>query len=81
MQLVAELRMSKAISGQIESFLQGFYSYIPQALVQMFDEYELELLLSGLPQLDISDWKVGHKLLKTTLGHLSNKVLLHDWNL
>ena len=48
-QLVAELRMTKAIQRQIDSFLGGFHDYIPQSLVQMFDEYELELMLSGLP--------------------------------
>ena len=40
-QLVAELRMTKAIQPQIDSFLTGFHEFIPQALVQIFDEYEL----------------------------------------
>lgn len=57
-QLVTELRMTRAIQPQIESFLQGFHMYIPQALVQMFDEYELEIMLSGLPEIDIDDWKL-----------------------
>ena len=25
----------------------------------MFDEYELELMLSGLPEIDLEDWKVN----------------------
>lgn len=40
-QLVTELRMSRAIQPQIDSFLRGFHQYIPQALIQMFDEFEL----------------------------------------
>ena len=40
-QLVTERRMTHAILPQIESFLSGFHLYIPQKLVQMFDEYEL----------------------------------------
>ena len=40
-QLVTELRMTRAIQPQINSFLSGFHDFIPQALVQMFDEYEL----------------------------------------
>ncbi|CAI9718982.1 E3 ubiquitin-protein ligase HACE1 isoform X1 [Octopus vulgaris] len=56
-QLVTELRMTKAIQPQINSFLQGFHEYIPQSLVQMFNEYELELMLSGLPTIDLLDWK------------------------
>ena len=40
-QLVAELRMTKAIQPQIHAFLVGFNDYIPQSLVQIFDECEL----------------------------------------
>jgi hypothetical protein len=35
--------MTRAIQPQIDSFLSGFHEFIPQALVQMFDEYELVL--------------------------------------
>ncbi|VDI68237.1 E3 ubiquitin-protein ligase HACE1 [Mytilus galloprovincialis] len=56
-QLVTELRMTRAIQPQINSFLSGFHQYIPQSLIQMFDEYELELMLSGIPEIDISDWE------------------------
>lgn len=41
MQLVAEMRMTRAIRPQIESFLGGFHEFIPQSLVSLFDEYEL----------------------------------------
>ena len=40
-QLVTELRMTRAIHPQINSFLAGFHQFIPQSLVQMFDEFEL----------------------------------------
>ncbi|XP_006815383.1 E3 ubiquitin-protein ligase HACE1-like [Saccoglossus kowalevskii] len=40
-QLVTELRMTRAIQPQINSFLRGFHDFIPPALVQLFDEYEL----------------------------------------
>ncbi|XP_078322034.1 E3 ubiquitin-protein ligase HACE1-like isoform X2 [Crassostrea virginica] len=56
-QLVTELRMTRAIQPQIDSFLSGFHEFIPQALVQMFDEFELELMLSGLPEINIEDWR------------------------
>ncbi|XP_033741126.1 E3 ubiquitin-protein ligase HACE1-like [Pecten maximus] len=58
-QLVTELRMTRAIQPQIESFLSGFHAFIPQSLVQMFDEYELELMLSGLPEICVDDWKAN----------------------
>uniref|UniRef100_A0A8C4X271 HECT-type E3 ubiquitin transferase n=1 Tax=Eptatretus burgeri TaxID=7764 RepID=A0A8C4X271_EPTBU len=56
-QLVTELRMTRAIQPQINAFLQGFHQFIPPSLVQLFDEYELELLLSGMPEIDIDDWE------------------------
>lgn len=56
-QLVTELRMTRAIQPQIESFLSGFHKFIPARLIRMFDEYELELLLSGIPEIDLNDWK------------------------
>ncbi|XP_074902786.1 E3 ubiquitin-protein ligase HACE1 isoform X7 [Buteo buteo] len=40
-QLVTELRMTRAIQPQINAFLQGFHMFIPPSLIQLFDEYEL----------------------------------------
>ncbi|KAM8735360.1 E3 ubiquitin-protein ligase HACE1 isoform X1 [Acanthopagrus latus] len=55
-QLVTELRMTRAIQPQINAFLHGFHTFIPASLIQLFDEYELELLLSGMPEIDVQDW-------------------------
>uniref|UniRef100_A0AAQ5YLU8 E3 ubiquitin-protein ligase HACE1 n=2 Tax=Amphiprion TaxID=80969 RepID=A0AAQ5YLU8_AMPOC len=55
-QLVTELRMTRAIQPQINAFLLGFHTFIPPSLIQLFDEYELELLLSGMPEIDVQDW-------------------------
>jgi hypothetical protein len=37
--------MTRAIQPQIDSFLSGFHQYIPQSLIQMFDEFELVNLI------------------------------------
>ena len=37
------------------AFLSGFYEVIPKELIGIFDEQELELLISGLPTVDIDD--------------------------
>lgn len=37
--------------------LLGFHDIVPSELVAIFDEGELELLISGLPEIDISDWR------------------------
>ncbi|XP_065829938.1 E3 ubiquitin-protein ligase HACE1-like isoform X2 [Oscarella lobularis] len=58
-QLVAEMRMTRAIQRQIDSFLRGFHEFIPRSLLSLFDEYELELCLSGVPKIDLEDWKAN----------------------
>jgi E3 ubiquitin-protein ligase HUWE1 len=35
----------------------GFHDIIPADLVAIFNEQELELLISGLPEIDVDDWK------------------------
>ena len=44
-----------SIRKQLDAFLQGFYEIIPKHLISMFNEQELELLISGLPTVDIDD--------------------------
>jgi E3 ubiquitin-protein ligase HACE1 len=56
-QLVTEMRMTQAIGHQIKSFREGFHEIIPHSLISLFDEYELELLMSGLPDIDVDDWE------------------------
>ena len=41
MQLVADLKLTRAIRPQICSVLDGFHEFIPHSLVSLFDEYEL----------------------------------------
>lgn len=48
-QLVTELRMTRAIQPQINAFLQGFHTFIPASLIQLFDEYELVSRPRDLP--------------------------------
>jgi len=53
--LVAHHRMTAAIRAQIDSFLQGFYDLVPAELVCLFSPAELELLICGLPEVDIDE--------------------------
>jgi E3 ubiquitin-protein ligase HUWE1 len=55
--LVTEQKLTTAIKDQINAFVQGFHDVIPAHLIQIFNEQELELLISGLPDIDIDDWK------------------------
>ena len=42
---------------RLTAFLEGFYDIIPKRLISIFNEQELELLISGLPNVDIEDLK------------------------
>lgn len=57
--LVTEYRLTGAVQEQLEHFLKGFHDIIPAELVSIFSEQELELLISGLPDINIEDWKAN----------------------
>lgn len=50
--LIAEHRLTTAIRPQINAFLEGFTELIPHDLISIFHDKELELLISGLPDID-----------------------------
>lgn len=69
-QLVCQMKMTGAIRKQLTAFMEGFYDIIPKRLISIFNEQELELLISGLPTIDIEDLKVNseyHKYQTTSL--------------
>jgi len=55
--LVCQMKMTGAIRQQLNAFMEGFYDIIPKRLISIFSEQELELLISGLPTIDIDDLK------------------------
>ncbi|RDB16805.1 E3 ubiquitin-protein ligase TOM1-like [Hypsizygus marmoreus] len=58
-QLSAQYRLYSSISQQIESLLGGFYEIIPKDLITIFNEQELELLISGTPDIDVDEWRAA----------------------
>uniref|UniRef100_A0A8C7H3L8 E3 ubiquitin-protein ligase HUWE1 n=1 Tax=Oncorhynchus kisutch TaxID=8019 RepID=A0A8C7H3L8_ONCKI len=57
--LVCQMKMTGAIRKQLSAYLEGFYEIIPKRLISIFTEQELELLISGLPTIDIDDLKAN----------------------
>lgn len=55
--LIVDYRLITSVKQQLDNFLLGFYQVVPESLVSIFDERELELLISGLPDIDVDDWK------------------------
>lgn len=50
---VVEYRISRRVKDQFEAFMSGFSELIPQDLINVFDERELELLIGGMSEIDV----------------------------
>jgi len=48
--------MLDRIRPQLTELLLGFFDVIPEPLLTIFDYQELELLMCGLPVIDVDDW-------------------------
>ncbi|KAI8624845.1 HECT-domain-containing protein [Xylariaceae sp. FL1651] len=55
--LMVKWRIEKRIAEQFQAFRDGFHELIPQDLINVFDERELELLIGGIAEIDVDDWK------------------------
>ncbi|XP_052620770.1 E3 ubiquitin-protein ligase UPL2 [Lactuca sativa] len=55
--LIAEHRLTTAIRPQINAFLEGFNELVPRDFISIFHDKELELLISGLPDIDLDDMR------------------------
>ena len=50
---VVEYRISRRVKEQFDAFMSGFSELIPQDLITVFDERELELLIGGMSEIDV----------------------------
>ncbi|XP_049964654.1 E3 ubiquitin-protein ligase Nedd-4 isoform X1 [Schistocerca serialis cubense] len=55
--LVIQWRFVSRVQEQMNAFLNGFEGLVPLPLVKIFDEHELELLMCGIQNIDVKDWK------------------------
>ncbi|KAK4052443.1 E3 ubiquitin-protein ligase tom1 [Microbotryomycetes sp. JL201] len=84
--LIADQRLSIEIKDQINAsprcfagtnaLLKGLYEIVPKELLRIFSEKELELLISGLPEIDVDEWRAN-----TTLHNFtpSDPTVQHFW--
>ncbi|KAG0051212.1 hypothetical protein BGZ83_003997 [Gryganskiella cystojenkinii] len=56
-ELMTDWRITRRVKDQSEAFSEGFHQFIPQEIVTVFDERELELLIGGISEIDCDDWK------------------------
>ncbi|XP_038210995.1 E3 ubiquitin-protein ligase Nedd-4 isoform X4 [Zerene cesonia] len=56
---VIEWRFVRRVQEQMNAFLEGLGALVPPALLKIFDEHELELLLCGIQRIDVRDWRAN----------------------
>lgn len=69
--------VATSISPQLASLAQGLFAVIPRELLSVFDHQELELLICGIPDIDVLDWK-NHTIY---VGERGDKVTEWFWHI
>ncbi|CAL8088345.1 unnamed protein product [Calicophoron daubneyi] len=64
--LMVDWRFNRGIKRQTEAVHKGIHEVLEPQWLQLFDERELELLLSGMPEIDVDDWERNTIYLKYT---------------
>ncbi|XP_070617813.1 LOW QUALITY PROTEIN: NEDD4-like E3 ubiquitin-protein ligase WWP2 [Erythrolamprus reginae] len=55
--LLTDWRFTRGVEEQTKAFLDGFNEVAPLEWLRYFDEKELELMLCGMQDIDLSDWQ------------------------
>lgn len=74
--LLAQYRLSECIREQVDLFLEGLHTFVPDSLLSMFDEAELELLLCGVRDYNLSDLKKHHTVV---IDGISSRLIGWFW--
>lgn len=56
-ELLVNFKFVNRVKPQMDAFLEGFHDVVPEGEITIFDSAELELLMCGLGDPDVSDWK------------------------
>lgn len=73
--LFAQYRLASSVKQEIEAFAKGLNEMVPDSLLSVFDEYELELLMCGTGNISVSDFRQNHSVIRC--GTSFTKTL--DW--
>ncbi|XP_049833521.1 apoptosis-resistant E3 ubiquitin protein ligase 1 isoform X2 [Schistocerca gregaria] len=57
---LAQYRLATSVRDEVDHFLKGLNELIPDNLLSIFDENELELLLCGTGEYSIADFRANH---------------------
>jgi E3 ubiquitin ligase SMURF1/2/E3 ubiquitin-protein ligase NEDD4 len=76
--LMLSNRMLTSIQSQVEWLLRGFYEVVPPDLLSVFDYQELDLLLCGIPEISVEDWRRHTEYLG--IYHENHRNIKWFWN-
>ena len=77
--LLAQYKLCNRIKDQTTAFLDGIHRMVPDSLLTLFDEDELELLLCGIREYSLSDLKKHHIVVGGIFSGPSIKILNWFW--
>lgn len=72
-------RLMTRIKDQLEELMRGFYEVVPEPFLSVFDFQELELLLHGMPVIDMDDWVRNSDYTGDFSGKSNHQVVLWFW--
>ena len=73
-------RLLTRVHDQLFHLLSGFYDVVPEPLLSVFDFQELELLMHGLPDIDLDDWKRNTEYTGDFINNSSHRVVQWFWD-
>lgn len=76
--LLAQYRLASQVRDEVEHFLKGLNELVPENLLAIFDENELELLMCGTGDINVQDFK-AHAVIVGGLWHFREKVMKWFW--
>ncbi|KAL7992563.1 hypothetical protein Chor_016819 [Crotalus horridus] len=76
--LLAQYRLANQVREEMEHFLKGLNELVPENLLAIFDENELELLMCGTGDINVCDFK-AHAVVVGGSWHFREKVMRWFW--
>uniref|UniRef100_A0A8C4WWT8 HECT-type E3 ubiquitin transferase n=2 Tax=Eptatretus burgeri TaxID=7764 RepID=A0A8C4WWT8_EPTBU len=75
---LAQYRLATKVRVEVESFLKGLNDLVPENLLIIFDENELELLMCGMGSIDVEDFQ-KHTVVQSYSNYFMKKVMPWFW--
>ena len=67
-QAVAQHLLTSRVKAQLAAFLEGLHTLVPDSLLSLWDESELELLLCGVREYSLADLQAAHTIVGLPVG-------------